>query len=75
MDSRQNQQQLQCTDSLNRLDEVCDCKSDNFLTKTMQTASLQSKGQKQVEPGNGVEVLEQGEKCARNSTSWSPGGS
>jgi len=32
---------------------------DNFLTKTMQAASLQSKGQKQVGSGTGVEVLEQ----------------
>jgi len=32
--------------------------SANFLTTMMQTASLQSKGQKQVGPGNGVEVLE-----------------
>jgi len=34
---------------------------DNSLTKTMQTASLQSKCQKQVGPGSGVEVWEQGE--------------
>jgi len=33
---------------------------DNFLTKTMQTTSLQSKGQKQGGPGTGVEALEQG---------------
>ncbi len=32
--------------------------TDNFLTKTMQTASLQSKGQKQGGLGTGVEVLE-----------------
>jgi len=32
---------------------------DNFLTKMMQTASLQSKGQKQVGLGTGVEVWEQ----------------
>jgi len=32
---------------------------DNFWTKTMQTASLQSKGQKQGGPGTGVEVWEQ----------------
>jgi len=31
---------------------------DNFLTKMMQTVSLQSKGQKQGGPGSGVEVLE-----------------
>jgi len=32
--------------------------TDNFLTKMMQTASLQSKGQKRGGLGTGVEVLE-----------------
>jgi len=47
---------------------------DNFLTKMMQTASLQSKGQKRVGLCTGVEVWEQGQNVQETATSWSPGG-
>jgi len=41
---------------------------DNFLTKTMQTASLQSKGQKQGGLGTWVEVLEQGQNVQQTAS-------
>jgi len=48
---------------------------DNFLTQMMQTASLQSKVQKQVGLGTWSWSVRKGTRCARNCTSWSPGGS
>jgi len=61
----------------NTIDEALKmyCHHDNFLTKMMQTTSLQCKGQKWVDYMLWNWSCEKQGKCARNSTSGSPGGS